>query len=243
MKKEMNKQKGKRKTSFGENSLEAPWDASHNEIKIKDVSDGENLSKAPKDGDFILPPQEHRPPISSVLIEETRPVNINLTKTPHITYIVASLQNEQANLLIEVLHENLGCFTWSYQDMPGLDPKLAVHHLTADPTAKPIKQNLHNMHLKVDLLVKVELEKFLEAKIIRPIDYSKWISYMVPVTKPFGDIRICTNFRDLNKAYLKDDFLLPNIDMIVDVTTGHELLSLMDGFSGYNHIQIGRCIF
>lgn len=61
---------------------------------------------------------------------------------------------------------------------------------------------------------------------------------MKPITKPSGDIRICTNFRDLNKAFPKDDFSLPNIDMIMDLTAGHELLSLMDGFSGYNQIHI-----
>ena len=83
MKKEIKKQKGKRKTSFGENSSRAPWDASKNERKIKDVSDGENLSKAPEDGDFILPPQENRPPISSVLTEETTPdINTWLYKEP-----------------------------------------------------------------------------------------------------------------------------------------------------------------
>lgn len=76
----------------------------------------------------------------------------------------------------------------------------------------------------------------LNAKIIHPIDYLDWISNMVPVTKPFGDIRICVDFRDLNKAYPKDDFPSPNIDMIFDVTTSHVLLSLMDGFSGYNQI-------
>ena len=61
---------------------------------------------------------------------------------------------------------------------------------------------------------------------------------MVHITKPSGDIKICTNFRDLNKAYPKDDFPLPNIDMIVDLTAGHELLSLMDSFSWYNQIHI-----
>lgn len=88
------------------------------------------------------------------------------------------------------------------------------------------------MHPKVSLLVKVELEKLLEAKIIHLIDHSEWISNMVSITNPFGDIRISTNFRDLNKDFLKDDFPLPNIDMIVDLTAGHELLSLMDGFFG-----------
>ena len=94
------------------------------------------------------------------------------------------------------------------------------------------------MHPKVALLVKVELEKMLDAKVIHLIDYSEWISNMVPVTKPFSDIRICTNFRDLNKACPKDDFPLPNIDMIVDLIARHEILSLMDRFLGYNQIQI-----
>ena len=47
-----------------------------------------------------------------------------------------------------------------------------------------------------------------------------------------------TDFRDLNLACPKDDFLVPNIDMIVDMTAGYEMYSLMDGFSGYNQIKI-----
>jgi len=67
------------------------------------------------------------------------------------------------------------------------------------------------------LIVKEELQKLLDAKIIQPIDYSKWISNMVPIKKPNEKIRICTNFKDLNKACPKDDFPLPNIDKLVDV--------------------------
>ena len=44
------------------------------------------------------------------------------------------------------------------------------------------------------------------------------------------------NFRDLNKACLKNEFPLPNIDILVDTTTSHELFSFMDGYSGYNQI-------
>ena len=42
------------------------------------------------------------------------------------------------------------------------------------------------------------------------------------------------DFRTLNKASPKDDFPLPHIDMLVDSTAGHAMLSFMDGFSGYN---------
>ena len=46
------------------------------------------------------------------------------------------------------------------------------------------------------------------------------------------------DFRNLNKASLKDDFPLPHIDMLFDSTVGHVRLSFMDGFSGYNQIMM-----
>lgn len=61
---------------------------------------------------------------------------------------------------------------------------------------------------------------------------------MVPVKKSNKKIHIYTNFRDLNKACPKDDFLLPNIDNLFDSTIGHEMLFLMDGFLGYNQIKV-----
>ena len=90
----------------------------------------------------------------------------------------------------------------------------------------------------IALIVKEELQKLLDAKFIQPIDYSEWISNMVPIKKPNGKICICTDFRDLNKAFPKDDFPLPNIDALVDTIVEHEMLSLMDGFFGYNQIKV-----
>ena len=59
---------------------------------------------------------------------------------------------------------------------------------------------------------------------------------VVPVPKKDGKVRVCVDFRDLNKVSPKDDFSLPHIDMLVDSTTGNPMLSFMDGFSGYNQI-------
>lgn len=47
-------------------------------------------------------------------------------------------------------------------------------------------------------------------------------------------------FHDLNKACPKDDFPLPNIDILVNNTMGYEMLSLMDVFSSYNQIWINQ---
>ena len=59
---------------------------------------------------------------------------------------------------------------------------------------------------------------------------------VVPVPKKNGKVRVCVDFKDLNKASPKDDFPLTHIDLLVDNTAGHSMLSFMDGFSRYNQI-------
>ena len=49
---------------------------------------------------------------------------------------------------------------------------------------------------------------------------------------------MCVDFTDLNKACPKDSYPLPRIDQLVDSTAGHQLLSFMDAFSGYNQIRM-----
>ena len=49
---------------------------------------------------------------------------------------------------------------------------------------------------------------------------------------------MCIDFRDLNKASPKDDFPLPHINILVDNTVGHALLSFMDCFLRYNQIKL-----
>ena len=47
---------------------------------------------------------------------------------------------------------------------------------------------------------------------------------------------MCIDFIDLNKACPRDSFPLPHINMLVDATASHELLSFIDAFSSYNYI-------
>jgi len=60
----------------------------------------------------------------------------------------------------------------------------------------------------------------------------------VLVKKANGKWRVCIDYSDLNKACPKDSFPLPRIDQLVDSTAGHELLSFMDAYSGYNQIMM-----
>ena len=46
------------------------------------------------------------------------------------------------------------------------------------------------------------------------------------------------DFKNFNQAYPKDEFPLPNMDLLINSTTGHAMFSFMDGFSGYNQIRM-----
>ena len=80
------------------------------------------------------------------------------------------------------------------------------------------------------------MSKLLKARFIDEIKCLEWLSNIVLVKKKGGQIRICVNFRDFNKACPKDEFPLPNVDILVDIATSHERFSFMDGYSGDNQI-------
>ena len=68
------------------------------------------------------------------------------------------------------------------------------------------------------------------------VEYPERLANVVPFPKKNGKVRVCVDFRDLNKASPKDDFPLPHIDMLIDSTIGHLMLSFMDRFSKYSQI-------
>ena len=70
------------------------------------------------------------------------------------------------------------------------------------------------------------------------IDDTQWLINIVPVSKKDGRVRMCVDYRYLNKACPKDDFSLSHIDTLIDSEASSAMYSFMDGFSGYNQIMM-----
>ena len=100
--------------------------------------------------------------------------------------------------------------------------------------AKPVRQRLRSVNPRKEAAIKEEVEKLLKAGFIYPVPLTDWVSNLVPLDKKQGTIRVCIDFRDLNKACPKDNYPTPFIDQIIDECAGNEIFSFMDGFSGSN---------
>ncbi|KAL6175171.1 hypothetical protein ACLB2K_051814 [Fragaria x ananassa] len=79
-----------------------------------------------------------------------------------------------------------------------------------------------------------------KSSIIKVAKYNEWLSNIVPVRKKNGKIRVCVDYRDLNKATPKDVYLMPVADMLIDAVAGHEMLSFIDGTAGYHQIPVAE---
>ena len=82
------------------------------------------------------------------------------------------------------------------------------------------------------------VKRLFDAKIIVTLGFSKWVSNLVPIWKKNGEIRLCVDFGNLNKVYLKDNYPFPKMDQILQRVVGSERISTMDGFSGYNQVKV-----
>ena len=86
------------------------------------------------------------------------------------------------------------------------------------------------------MAIKEEVDKLLQDGFIYPVPLTKWVSNPVPIIKKQGTIRVCFDYRDLNKACPKDNYPTPFIDQIIDDCADCEVFYFMDGFFRYKQI-------
>lgn len=78
------------------------------------------------------------------------------------------------------------------------------------------------------------MKKLFEEKIIVALRHSSWLANVVPVRKKNGEIKICIDFRNLNRVSLKGNYPVPKMEHILQKVVGSQRMSIPDGFSRYN---------
>ncbi|RDY07066.1 hypothetical protein CR513_08853, partial [Mucuna pruriens] len=92
--------------------------------------------------------------------------------------------------------------------MPSIDPDFLCHCLCTSLGVFPISQKKRRLREEKKRAVKAKIARLLQARFIREIKYSSWLSNVVMVKKPSGKWRMCTNYTNLNKAWSKDPYPL-----------------------------------
>jgi hypothetical protein len=124
--------------------------------------------------------------------------------------------------------------------MPGIPREVIEHHLKIHPDTKPVSKKPRRQSIERQDFIHEEVRKLLRVGFIEEVHPPVWLANPVIVTKANGKFRMCSDYTNLNKAYPKDPYPLPRIDQIMDSTSGCDLLSFLDAYSGFHQIQMSR---
>ena len=129
-------------------------------------------------------------------------------------------------------------FSWDYSYLKVYDKDIIQHTIPIKLNQKSFRQKLRRLNPKLLPSIEKEINRLYKSGIIVPIRFSDWISNLVPVRKKTGEIRLCIDFRNLNKVSLKDNYPLPKMDHILQRVVGASRMSLLDVYSGYNQVLV-----
>ena len=129
-------------------------------------------------------------------------------------------------------------FAWTYEDLKEYNNDVIQHTIRIKENENPFRKKLRRINTLLLPLIETEIRKLFDAKIIVSLRFSEWLANLVPIRKNNGEIRMCVDFRNLNRVSLKDNYPLPKMDHILHKVVGSQRMSMLDGFSEYNKILV-----
>ena len=246
--------------SFGEELTTSEVEFLHSIIERSEVMEANGwaprFEKLPPIEDRVLPSEEKPPKL------ELKPLPSHLryeflgVEEKFSVIISSYLELDQENKLLEILRTHKTAIGWTIADIKGISPLICTHRIRLEEDVKPSRQPHRRMNLVMKEVFKKEVLKLLDVGFIYPIADSKWVSPTQEVPKKFGVTvvanehneliptrvttcsRVCIDYRKLNAGTRKDHFPLPFMDQMLERVAGHEFYCFLDGYSGYNQIEI-----
>nr|GEX47642.1 reverse transcriptase domain-containing protein [Tanacetum cinerariifolium] len=149
------------------------------------------------------------------------------------------LKDEEKTALLKVLKSHKQALAWQLSDIKGIDPEFCTHKVLMEDDFKPTVQHQRRFNLKIHKVIKKEVLKLFDARLIYPISDSPWVSPVQCVPKKGGFTvveneeneliptrlvtgwRVCIDYRKLNDANHKDHFPLPFMDQMLERLAGN----------------------
>ncbi|KAL0550368.1 hypothetical protein IC582_014876 [Cucumis melo] len=123
-------------------------------------------------------------------------------------------------------------------ELPGLPPPREVDFaIELEPGTAPISRAPYRMAPAELKELKVQLQELLDKGFIRP-SVSPWGAPVLFVKKKDGSMRLCIDYRELNKVTVKNRYPLPRIEDLFDQLQGATVFSKIDLRSGYHQLRI-----
>ncbi|GJV08539.1 hypothetical protein Tco_1346195 [Tanacetum coccineum] len=151
-------------------------------------------------------------PVINQVTEEKIQVAIHPEYSDQTIAIGSTLTEEGRKELCGLLRRNLDIFTWKPANMTGVPRHIAEHRLKIREGCLPVRQKKRGQEPDRSKAICEEVEKLVDADIMKELHYHSWLSNPVMVKKHDGSWRMCVDFKDLNKACPKDGYPLPEID-------------------------------
>jgi hypothetical protein len=156
--------------------------------------------------------------------------NVASEQEPKYVNLASHLTEKQRVDYGELLKEFVYIFAWQYDDLKTFDTEVIQHKIPLNKDTKPFIKKLRSFNPLFLPTMEREIKKLLDAHIIIPLRYSEWIVNLVPVRKKNGEIRLCIDFRNLNRCSRKDNYPLPKMEHILQKVSGSKVMSFIDGF-------------
>jgi hypothetical protein len=189
------------------NGSNKPWDDMHHHSyflpefeRIEEDDFRSTLSEIV--GHTVVPLDMHDIYVKGNMVSIYPIITIDISHTPgniDNVHIGAYCLPEEILIYIELFKEFQDVFSWSYEEMPRINPRIVEHEIITYLDAKPVRQSLRVVNPWKAPAIKAEVEKLLNVSFFYPVPLTEWISNPIPMNKKQGNIHVCMDFRDLKQ--------------------------------------------
>lgn len=145
----------------------------------------------------------------------------------------AKVANTKSQTAQEIIEEYRDVFEGDLGTLEGLQ------HLDVDPSVPPTIAPSRRVPFAIKPKLKTELDRLTDIGVLMPVDEpTDWVSNLVIATKESGDLRLCLDLQQLNKALKRERYPLPVIDDVLPSLAQAKVFTKIDARDGYWHVKL-----